>query len=107
MEGTQLMGDTRIVIREHELREMLRSREMGDQLVAVGTEIGRDAAARAPHDTGAGAASIHAEAVLSHEGFAAHISWTRDRYYMGFHERGTINLPARPFLIPAVEARSR
>lgn len=79
-------------------------------LTELGSAIERDlmeraipvvhgAQAAAPKLTGAGAASIQAE---MGEGEVA-ISWSRERYYMKFHELGTQYLPARPFLVPALD----
>ena len=61
------------------------------------------AQAAAPHRTGAGAASIHAEQVFDDSEWMAHIGWDRDHFYMHFSELGTVNMPARPFLVPALE----
>lgn len=61
------------------------------------------ARADAPKATGAGAASIRSEVDFSHLEPAVAISWDRDHYYMFFHERGTRYMPARPFLVPAVD----
>lgn len=63
----------------------------------------RGAQADAPKRTGAGAESIHSEVDLSHLEPGVAIGWERDRFYMFFHERGTRYLPARPFLVPALD----
>ena len=56
------------------------------------------AQARAPRNTGAGAASIHAEAAGPN---AYRVGWDRAHDYMRFPEFGTEHQPARPFLRPA------
>lgn len=65
------------------------------------------AQAGAPKRTGAGAASIGAEAVFVDAGWAARISWDRAHFYMRFQEYGTKTIDARPFLRPALEGLSR
>ncbi len=61
------------------------------------------ARADAPKRTGAGAASIRSESSLTDTDPGVRVSWERDRYYMRFHEQGTKYLPARPFLVPALD----
>lgn len=63
----------------------------------------RGARADAPKKTGAGAASIHSEPVLVNGMPGVAIGWDREHYYMRFHEQGTVRLPARPFLVPALD----
>ena len=75
-------------------------------LAAAAPGVAR-ARAGAPHATGAGAASIHPEPVLDGAQWTVRVSWTRQRYYMRFHETGTVTLPARPFLVPAFESVGR
>lgn len=72
------------------------------ELLEIGERIAAEARSRAPRRTGQGADSIHAE---PQPGTApeVHVSWERDKYYMAFQERGTVRLPARPFLIPAAD----
>lgn len=71
-------------------------------MAAADREAVPRAQAAAPKLSGAGAASIHAEAVLDGPEWTARISWERHRYYMDFHERGTRYLDPRPFLVPSV-----
>jgi HK97 gp10 family phage protein len=59
------------------------------------------AKASAPRETGGGAASIHAEAVLDRGSWEVRASWDREHYYMHMHEGGTKYMPPRPFLVPA------
>jgi HK97 gp10 family phage protein len=85
-------------------RELLFTPEARDLVEMVGDLIAEQAAGDAPKDTGAGAGSIQAVTRLGPNGWEARVSWTKARYYMYFHERGTVHLPARPFLRPAREA---
>jgi len=62
----------------------------------------RRARSEAPKATGRGAASIHAEAVLDRRQLSAHISWTRERFYMKYVHDGTQYMGARPFMIRAL-----
>lgn len=55
----------------------------------------------APKRTGAGARSIHVEAVLDGDMWEARASWDQEHYYMRFHEMGTRKMGAHPFLRPA------
>lgn len=61
------------------------------------------ARADAPKRTGAGAASIHSQMNLTDTDPGVRVSWTRERYYMRFHEEGTKYLPKHPFLVPALD----
>lgn len=67
----------------------------------------QQAKARAPRDTGAGAASIHTEMILSSGEWQALTSWDQDHFYMYWHEKGSRQLPARPFLVPALRAAAQ
>jgi HK97 gp10 family phage protein len=73
-----------------------------DQLMEMGRRVAAGAASDAPHRTGEGARSIHPEA---HVGLQpeVRVSWDQDHYYLRFHEMGTKHLPARPFLVPALD----
>jgi HK97 gp10 family phage protein len=81
----------------------------------IGEDIADAARANAPHDSGAGAESIHAEV---HRGGddafpstytpesdepMAYVGWDQDHFYMGFKELGTEHEPAQPFLRPALD----
>lgn len=71
-------------------------------LMEFGERVAAGARSAAPRRTGAGAESIHAE---PHPGIRpeVRVSWSRDNYYMYFSERGTVHMPARPFLVPALD----
>lgn len=60
---------------------------------------------RAPENTGAGAASIHAEP--DPDGGGYRVGWDKAHFYMSFHEFGTEDQPARPFVRPTVDEFNR
>lgn len=94
-----------IFIYRPEVERALRfSSEMRDTVDLVGTLIAEQAEGDAPKRSGLGAGSIDSVPRLGPDGWETRVSWTRERYYMYFHERGTVHLPARPFLRPAREA---
>lgn len=94
----------RTVLHHNEIEALRRDPDLRAGLLQVSWPIAVDAARRAPKLSGAGAANIRPEAVLDGDEITAHISWDRDHFYMSFHETGTTSLPARPFLVPALEA---
>jgi hypothetical protein len=94
--------DVRVVVDEPAVRALSRDEHVRDYLLAVSVPVVRAAQGGAPRLTGAGADSIHTEAVLDGDEWTARTSWDRVRYYMFFHERGAKHLPARPFLVPAL-----
>lgn len=61
-----------------------------------------EARENAPKLSGRGAASIRAEPNYENEP-SVRIGWDVEHFYMRFHEQGTKYLPARPFLVPAVD----
>lgn len=94
-----------IFIYRPEVERALRfSPEMRDTVDLVGGLIAEQAESDAPKATGEGAGSIQSVPRLGPNGWEARVSWTKARYYMYFHERGTVHLPARPFLRPAQDA---
>lgn len=86
------------------IERIMVSDDMRDELYTSVGPVVTDARSRAPHDTGLGAASIHAEMVLTSAEWEALVSWDQERYYMYFSEKGTRYMPARPFLVPALRA---
>lgn len=90
--------DVRVVVDERAVRDLVASAGMRAAILDAGKTLVPGAQSRAPKLTGAGAASIHAEAVLDDHEWTARMSWDRDHYYMSFHQRGTSSLPAQPFL---------
>lgn len=80
------------------------SGEVRDMLFDASHPVVVAAKARAPKDTGRGAAHIHTEMILTAGEWAAFTSWDQDQFYMYWHERGSRQLPARPFLVPALRA---
>jgi HK97 gp10 family phage protein len=84
-------------------QELMRSPEMRQVLLdAVAPHIAL-AQQLAPKRTGLGAASIHSEPVLTDTGWEDDVSWTRERYYMYFQEKGTRYMRPHSFLVPAFE----
>lgn len=75
-------------------------------------DIADDASRGAPRSEGAGhARGTHgADNIVGvvdrvPEGWRGRVGWYRKAYYLGFHEKGTQHMPARPFLVPAAERR--
>lgn len=103
-----MAADVRIVYDKRAIDSLGADIRMAALLSRVAEPIVREAQARAPKRTGKGAESIHAEATTDpgvktrQRVRATHISWDRDHFYMYFHEKGTQQLPARPFLVRAV-----
>lgn len=94
----------RVEVYDDAFPELLRRTEFRDDLLDIADEfVVPGAQVRAPHRTGFGAASIHSEAELDPDGWVAMVSWSRDAYYMSFHEFGTRYMDADPFLRPAAE----
>lgn len=80
--------------------------ELRQTIWAFASEMQGDARARAPKDTGTLAANIQAR--FSRDGLEARVgvitkAAKRKAYYAGFVEFGTRNMPARPWLVPALE----
>jgi hypothetical protein len=95
-----MADDALIVPDEHAIKALTGEAWMRAATLARAEALVPGAQARAPKDTGAGAASIHAEPVLDDGEWTARVSWTRERFYLRFHELGTVTLPAHPFLAP-------
>lgn len=101
--------------------EILLGPGMRAAIESVADGIAREAAVLAPKDTGAGAASIHSEVVLSARVdisaggvtsgavWEGRVSWSPDHYYMYMQEKGwragRHKIRARPFLKPAAKRR--
>lgn len=90
--------------------------EVEELLYEVADEIAETARQLAPKDDGDAAASIHAEVHRGHNPDAhaatytpetdepmAYVGWDQDHFYLLFHEIGTEDLPARPFMRPALD----
>lgn len=94
-----------VTLDRRELERLVTSDEVRDLVEDVAEPVVAMARALAPKDSGRGASTIHSEMVLEDGEWEAHISWTwPDSYYLWFHEKGSRQLPARPFLVPALEA---
>lgn len=70
----------------------------------VGDPLAEKARAGAPRKTGAGAASIQAVVGEDSESSFVDVSWDAEHDYLRHHEEGTEDMPARPFLRPALES---
>ena len=89
------------------LRGILNDQSMRLVLLEEADPVVARAQRDAPKRTGRGAASIRAEAVLDGREWVVYVSWSQDRYYMYFQERGTSRgIEARPFLVPSLLYRS-
>lgn len=97
-----MAGDVRVLPRQREIERLATTIEMRDALLEAAAPAVREAQSHAPKRTGAGAASIRAEAVLDGPQWEARLSWDQLHFYMRFHELGDRILPARPFLVPAL-----
>lgn len=97
-------GDVKVTVHDDAIDRLLAGDDVRSMLLDASDPIVLQARARAPHDTGLGAASIHTEVILTGGEWEALTSWEQERYYMRFHELGTRQLPARPFLVPALRA---
>ena len=101
--------NVRVVLHHREIQALAASPEMRDELLDAAGPVVSRARAGAPKDTGEGAASIRADAVMDDavNEWTVRISWTRQRYYMIFHDGGTKHLAARRFLEEALEGALR
>lgn len=83
----------------------LVAREAGvrDDLMERGRIVARRAQTAAPKLTGAGAASIATEAVLTAAGWCCDISWDRAHGYMRFTDMGTRYIQAQHYLEQALQ----
>jgi len=102
-------------------RERITYFDAAEHRIAIGEElrsamqryvdaVADDAATDAPRSNGVGhARGTHgADNIVGvvdrvPEGWRGRIGWYRKAYYLGFHEKGTVHMPARPFLRPAAE----
>ena len=91
-----------VVIDERAFEALVTGPEVRGYLLDVGDQVAEAAAQRAPKRTGAGAASIHAELADVDGQPECRVSWDEDHFYLAFHELGTEDQPARPFLRTAL-----
>jgi hypothetical protein len=87
-----------IDIDEGAAQQLVREPGVIDELFRVGQEAAAASAVAAPHRTGAGAASIHAELTLLDRTPEVRVSWDREHYYMYFHQKGTRYMFPHPFM---------
>lgn len=102
-----MASDVRVVVFESAIRGLTSDPAMRQVMLDAAVPVVTAARGGAPKLTGEGAGSIHAEAVLDGDEWDALVSWSRERFYMRFHELGTKSLPAHPFLVPALEGLAR
>lgn len=102
-----MADEVRIIWHDAAIASFRRSEENRAHVIEGGRDIARAAAAAAPRRTGAGAGSIHPEAVLDDGDWTARVSWEQQFDYMRFHELGTEHLPARHFLENAADRYAR
>jgi len=95
--------DTHVVVSEVGVRQIMAGTDLRDMLMDMGEPIASRARAGAPKKTGLGAASIRAEPFFDGFTWTVRISWTRDRYYMYFRDRGTQYQRGQDFLEAALE----
>jgi len=69
--------------------------------------IAEEAKRKAPRRSGALAEGIHGEVVTSKQGQAvADVSFNKKQWYGGLVEKGTKNMPAKPFIRPAFDEKA-
>lgn len=95
----------RVRVRAAALAAFGRDRAVVQATKPVADAAAQAMAARAPKDTGAGAASIHAEPAPDGTGWR--VSWDRAHFYLSFPELGTEHQPARPFARPVADEINR
>ena len=100
------MSDYRFALDQSAIDDLAFDEDTLDMLQDVGDIVADEARGRAPEQTGAGAASIHAEVESDAESGYADVSWDKDHFYLGFAETGTVHQPATPFLRPALDSTS-
>lgn len=96
--------DVQVTVHEDVIDRLLTSSNVHDMLLDASHPVVLQARTRAPKNTGAGAASIHTQMVLTGDEWEALTSWDQDHFYLMWHETGSRQLPARPFLVPALRA---
>jgi HK97 gp10 family phage protein len=102
-----MAANVEVVVDDRAIHELVVGREVRDMIRDRAVPVERAAKAAAPRRSGWGAHSIHTELVLDGDDWEADISWSwPDAYYMYWHERGSRQMPARPFLEPALKAAS-
>lgn len=84
-------------------RQLQYNPDVTSALDDAGRGIADRARVLAPKRTGAGARSIHHEIGQDPGGPFVRVSWDRRHFYMSFHEFGTSEQNATPFLRPAAE----
>jgi HK97 gp10 family phage protein len=102
--------DVYVTVDDGGIRQILASEGARDVLLDAADPIVDAARALAPRRTGAGSASIHAQALTSGRGWTVRVGWTTRRYYMRFQDQGTRGQhpdPARHFMSIALEGAAK
>lgn len=93
----------RFVADRRAMRDVSFSPPVRDYVDDLGDDVAERARQLAPKRTGAGAASIHAEAGEDRGGAYADVSYDEAHSYMAFAELGSEHEPPQPFLRPALD----
>lgn len=94
------MVDVRVVLHPKAILDVAKNRETQQRLQRDAEELAQFAAQLAPRDTGALAASIHAE---QQDDGTWRVSWDQQHSYGVYQELGTEHHPPHPFLRPAAK----
>lgn len=95
---------TRVRLNSAAIQALAADQGVRTHLEKVGDEVVEKAKAKAPRNTGTGAESIDKEVVTNFAGIPeVRVTWAKEHFYMIFHELGTSDFPARPFLRPALD----
>ena len=102
-----MTDDVRVVFDRRAFARILLGPALGHLLLEAAEPGVREAKARAPKRTGAGAFSIRAQAKLEADEQTVRVAWDRLHFYMYWVERGTRKMQARPFLVPSFRGGRR
>jgi hypothetical protein len=97
------MTEVVVVPRDQAIEDFPREESVKRHLLNTAESPNREARATAPYRTGAGAASIRADALIQAAGWEVRSTWDRDHYYMYFQHEGWEHYQGRPFLVSAWE----
>lgn len=92
---------SKVALNSAAIAALEKGADVGRGLLRVGDQVATRAAGMAPRDSGAGAASIHAQAA----GDEVRVGPDAKHFYLIFHEVGTSKKSARPFLRPALDGQ--
>lgn len=89
------MGDVTVIVNEAEIKALARAEWFRSEMQTRADAVAAAARPRAPHRTGAGAASIHGEVVSGADGYEGRVSWDTAHAYMRFQHSHAIQDAAR------------